>query len=257
METSEKGEMYVEKDGSFVFDHTKIILRRADDEYFYIKTSQRMFGSSKIDINDLATIRIPADHVWPLADPKFTRAPEPLPSTCYLKRPSLLYYENTPDKPDYGDQILTEVEACEILRKHPHPNIAQYLGCIVKDGRIKGLAFARYSKTLAQILNDGIALQRTQCLRGIEAGVRHMHDLGLIHNDLNPSNIMVDGDKPVIIDFDSCKREGEKMGSKSGTCGWTVDDEDYAWRDNDFYSLSKLQAAILKDSGESVFSKPN
>jgi hypothetical protein len=62
MEASEKDEMYVEKDGSFVFDHTKIILRRADDEYFYIETSQRMFGSSKIDINGLDTIRIRADH---------------------------------------------------------------------------------------------------------------------------------------------------------------------------------------------------
>jgi hypothetical protein len=124
MEICEKGQIFIEKDNEYILDHSKIILRRADDEYFYAITRQSIFRSPQIDIDGLDTIPIPADHVWPLADPKFIRAPEPLPSTCYLKRPSLLYYENTPNKPDYGRQILTEVEACEVLSKHPHPNIA-------------------------------------------------------------------------------------------------------------------------------------
>ena len=38
MEICEKGEIYVEKDDDLIFDHTKIILRGADDEYFYSKT---------------------------------------------------------------------------------------------------------------------------------------------------------------------------------------------------------------------------
>jgi serine/threonine protein kinase len=246
MEICEKGQIFRENENDYIFDHSKIILRRADDEYFYARTSQYIFRSPQIDINGLDTIQISAHHVWPLADPKFTRAPEPLPSTCYLKRPSLLYYENTPDKPDYAHQILTEVEACEVLRIHPHPNIAQYLGCVVRDGRIRGLCFAKYSITLSQMLKDETPFHRSHCLSGIEAGVRHMHDLGLVHNDLNPSNIMMDGDNPVIIDFDSCKREGDKLGSKAGTCGWTLDGEDYARRENDLYSLSKIRAALIK-----------
>jgi serine/threonine protein kinase len=40
-----------------------------------------------------------------------------------------------------------------------------------------------------------------------------MHDLGLVHSDLNPSNIM-DGNNPIIIDFDSCKPEGQKLGKE-------------------------------------------
>ncbi|KAK3377679.1 kinase-like domain-containing protein [Podospora didyma] len=250
MEICEKGEIFVEKDDDFVFDHTKIILRGADGEFFYAKSDQRIFRSPKIDINGLDTIRIPADRVWPLADPEFTRAPDPLPSTCYLKRPSLLYYENTPDKPDYDRHILTEVGACEILRVHPHPNIAQYLGCIVKDGRIRGLGFAKYSITLSQMLKDGTPFNRSRCLRGIEAGVSHMHSLGLIHNDLNPSNIMMDGDDPVIIDFDSCKQEGDELGSKAGTYGWTLNGADYARPENDLYSLSKIRADVMKDNIE-------
>ena len=73
------------------------------------------------------------------------------------------------------------------------------------------------------MLKDGTPFDRGHCSRGIEAGVRHMHKLGLVHNDLNPSNIMMDGDNPVIIDCDSCKREGDELGSKAGTDGWTLD----------------------------------
>ncbi|GAP84538.1 putative serine threonine kinase [Rosellinia necatrix] len=194
MEICEKGEIFIEKDDDFIFNYTKSILRGTDGEYFYAKTHQRIFRSS-IDINGLATTRIPADNVWPLADPEFTRAPDPLPSTSCLKRPSLLYCENDPNNPDYARQILTEVEACEVLRIHPHHNIVQYLGCIVKDGRIRRLGFAKYSITLSQMLKDGTRFNRSRCLRAIEAGVSHMHKLGLVHNDLNPSNIMMDGER--------------------------------------------------------------
>ena len=188
--------------------------------------------------------RIPVDQIWPLVDPKFTRAPDPLPPASYVKRPRLLYYGL--DDPDYSRPILAEVEACELLRLHPHANGARYLGCIVREGRIRGLAFAKYSVTLSQMLKDGTYFDRSRCLRGIEAGVRHMHDLGLVHNDLNPSNIMMDGEEAVIIDFDSCKREGDELGSKAGTDGWTLDSQDYAKRENDLYSLSKIQAALMK-----------
>ena len=47
-------------------------------------------------------------------------------------------------------------------------------------------------------------------LERVESGIRHLHSLGLIHNDINPSNIMLDGEIP-IIDFGSCQREGESL----------------------------------------------
>lgn len=244
MEICEKGEMYMEKGDDVVFDHTKIILRGVDGEYFYAKIKQRIFRNPEIDISGLVTTRIPGERIWPLADPAFTRAPDSLPSPSYLKRPKLLYYEDNLTDLDYGQNILTELEACETLRLHPHPNIAQYMGCVVTEGRVKGLVFAKYSITLSEVLKDGVPFDKDSCLRGIEAGVRHMHQLGLVHNDLNPANIMMDGDNPVIIDFDSCKREGDKLGSKGGTFGWALDDEDYARWDNDWYSFAKIQAAL-------------
>lgn len=47
------------------------------------------------------------------------------------------------------------------------------------------------------------------CLDGIERGIRHLHLLGLVHNDINPAKIMFEGDgAPIIIDFGSCRATG-------------------------------------------------
>jgi len=43
-------------------------------------------------------------------------------------------------------------------------------------------------------------------LDGIEKGVRHLHLLGLVYNDINLANIIFEKDgTPVIIDFGSCR----------------------------------------------------
>ncbi|OJD28217.1 hypothetical protein ACJ73_00374 [Blastomyces percursus] len=54
---------------------------------------------------------------------------------------------------DFEKQILREVETCEVLRKHPHPNIASYYGCQVTNGRVSGLCFKRYTSTLLEKVN--------------------------------------------------------------------------------------------------------
>jgi serine/threonine protein kinase len=55
------------------------------------------------------------------------------------------------------------------------------------------------------ILSESRAAVRKEAahyLHGIEAGIRHLHHLGRIHNDINPANIMIsEDDPPVIIDF--------------------------------------------------------
>lgn len=55
-------------------------------------------------------------------DPSFTLAPSALPPDSYFKQPSLIYYDDTPASLEPGRQVLAEVEACEVLRRHPHPN---------------------------------------------------------------------------------------------------------------------------------------
>lgn len=64
---------------------------------------------------------------------------------------------------------------------------------------------------------DKIALYK-----GLEDGIRHLHGLGLAHNDISPNNIMMDSEnKPIIIDFDSAKPIGEQL-VKGGTMIWLL-----------------------------------
>ncbi|KAG6245556.1 hypothetical protein E4U23_005282 [Claviceps purpurea] len=53
-------------------------------------------------------------------------------------------------------------------------------------------------------MNESTSFDKDLCLEGIERDVRHLHSLGIVHNDISPANIMFDElDRPVIIDFDS------------------------------------------------------
>ena len=91
------------------------------------------------------------------------------------------------------------------------------------------LAGCRYT------LHEFLTLQRRRRnprpLGGIDAekfisalgsALAHLHALGRAHNDVNPSNVTVDdehGCAPVLIDFDSCRRDGEPLGVYRG--GWS------------------------------------
>ena len=70
--------------------------------------------------------------------------------------------------------------------------------------------------------------------------------MGLIHCDINPANIVMDGDTPVIVDFDSCQRNGEKLGIKGGTLNWTREDFEFARPENDEYGLAKIRDFLLQ-----------
>lgn len=144
----------------------------------------------------------------------------------YVKRLSLISWDPQ-DSGSIAALVLQETEACEIL-KHPHPSVAKYHGCFVEDGGIVGLCFAYYTQTITQWLNRETNVtdpDRLACCRALESGIRHLHRLGLAHNDINPSNIVMDSEnRPVIIDFDSARPIGEELGSKAGTVGWELED---------------------------------
>ncbi|KAI0410603.1 serine/threonine kinase [Xylaria grammica] len=246
MEIIEESTAFVQKDDDFIFDHTKVIVRRkVDNQYFYGRIQERV-PSSAIDIDKIKLVEIPTDDVWPVFDPKFTRAPQSPSSGVYVKRPSILAYGDIPDSYKLSDQVLSEVEVCETLRKNPHPNIVQYLGCNVEDDRITGLCLAKYDITLSDKQKLGDPIDVNRCLQGIRRGVDHLHGLGLVHNDLNPNNIMMDGDDPVIIDFDSCRQQGQELGLKGGTFGWCIEGLSHADFENDFDSISKIHDFLMR-----------
>ncbi|KAI0025314.1 serine/threonine kinase [Xylariomycetidae sp. FL0641] len=225
------------------FDYTKVFVRK-DGCYYYAHSPERMVDPH--DIDNLHLERIPVEELWPPFPPTFTQVPVPVPENTYVKPPAIHCYDDDSTPSKVRALMLQEVEICELLRRKPHPNIALYLGCLVEEGTIRGLCFQRYPVTLKKWLEtDPSDADKAVCLQGIRDGIQHMHSLGLVHNDINPSNIMLDGNKAALIDFDSCRRDGEKNGPKTYTPGWGRA-ADQASFENDLYSLGLVEKLLLK-----------
>ena len=249
----EHGEQWAEKDDDLVFDKTKIIIRQGNS-VFMATTGKMESGLKGLDIEDLERIRIPPEHFRPQFKESLTRALVPLPGEIYVKRPRLLSWDSE-DRGSIAALVLQEAEVCEILKKHPHPNIAQYYGCLVENGRITGLCSTNYKSDLEKTLankKDITEKEKLAYSTAIGDGIRHLHQLGLAHNDINPSNIMMDGEKPVVIDFDSAMPIGEKLGDKVGTFGWELEGAEFSERENDLYGLKKIQEVTLQVKSQEV-----
>lgn len=54
----------------------------------------------------------------------------------------------------------------------------------------------------------------------------------------------------MIIDFDSCMKEGEKLGLKRGTVGWEMEGAVYAMPENDHFGLSKIREFLMEGEFE-------
>lgn len=252
LELIQLGEAYSEGDepDDLQFSHTLLVLKKGSN-YFYARSKDRKGGLNTLNLEDLNATPIPHDHIWPLMPANLTLAPLPLPLESFQKYQSLIDYADSTLKTAARDLLLHEAEVCEILLKHPHPNIATYHGCISDGASIHGLCFVKYVKTLSEhvripSLSSG-ELDHEAVLKGIKAGIKHLHSLGLVHNDINPSNIMLDRhDMPVIIDFDSCQWEGMELGIKGGTYTWSDESVRDAKKENDWYGLEKIEEFLVK-----------
>lgn len=70
--------------------------------------------------------------------------------------------------------------------------------------------------------------------------------LSMLPLDINPHNVFWRGSDSAfaIGDFDSCTLEGDEMGAKAGTDGWTNDDFEVAHRENDWFGFAKIEEFI-------------
>ncbi|KAK1037251.1 hypothetical protein LTR74_018824, partial [Friedmanniomyces endolithicus] len=222
--------------------------------YGYIDRSDfawfgRMPGVRKYDLtveNLKSTLkRVPDEHIYPIALPSLTvfRPCEAHKNNIYIKRPQLASCDDADVAALLPRLMSDEATVLECLKKRPHPNLIKYHGCTLKDGRVTGLALEKHDVLLLYRYEDRpLPFNTAACMDEIRAGVRHLHSLGLAHNDLNPMNILLDqDDHPVIIDFGSCKKFGEHLIS-AGTPGWI--DEEYvaSAREHDEAALLKIDA---------------
>ncbi|KAH9945507.1 hypothetical protein B0H21DRAFT_744683 [Amylocystis lapponica] len=205
-------------------------------------------------LEDPATV-LPLAHVVPttfyraIPTPELTPAPEHLLQDTYVKTPSrgiVAYDPKKPSSTTVADIMLHEAQICEQLARHPHRHICEYRGYSQKHGLMAGLCFKRYGKNLYDAVRDGDPLDTESVLEGVQGGIEHIHGLGLVHNDINPSNIVLDDEsQPIIIDFDSCCAPGAR-GIKGGTPGWCIETNfNIAKKENDWYGFEKIKRWFL------------
>ena len=254
MEIIQSSEAFKFAGNKLEFDCVKGIVRYNQIVYFGKWKDRRCPPRSLSELYDVKPVK--TDDRGPAVQPSWTVASE---QGYYIKTPSLFDYAGTLD---LERQILREVETCEILGNHPHPNIASYGGCRETRGRVSGLCFKRYVSTLAskvnpRHLNKSAFLlsgrshvddtMRAQ-LDGVLGGIHHLHSLGLVHNDITPANIMLEEDGTwVIIDFDSCRHVGEVLrgtGVKR-TYGWHDPDVTVSSEKNDLDALDELRVWLF------------
>lgn len=266
----EMNEAFEEVDGRFDFSGT-LIVYQVNSELHHAFSKAHYSSPSEANANHFRNdIRIPVSAYSPLFPFDLTPAPASIPNDASIKRPRLIGYDRICKEPQpnlIAESLLEEAYICELLMEQRHPNIASYLGCQVSNGRVTGLCFVRYKHTLMQVVNPKNFMKRTSratrqtakdystVLAGIESGIRHLHSLGLVHNDINPSNIMLDGDQAVIVDFGSCRPVGESLQGVGRTYEWYDEKVKQSIPENDLCALEEIQIWLGDMSREFQFSE--
>ena len=250
MDIVQSNEAFKTVGGKFQFQYVAVIVRYNGSLYtakWAHRTQQPSEFSQLDDIKPIIT-----EDRGPIVETAWQIGPA---DGCYFKTPSLSAYTSNVD---LEGRISREIETCEILRKNPHRNIASYLGCREIRGRVSGLCFKHYKSTLLDRVNPQhlnkrafLSSNRHRVNRQLEfrlnelhEGIKHLHSLGLVHNDINPANIMYDEDDTlVLIDFDSCRQVGESLldTETKRTHGWHDTTVQVASVENDLAAFQELR----------------
>lgn len=254
METVHAYEAFKTIDGKFRFHCMQGVLRDGDDLYF-AKWSKRI--QTNVDPSWIYDVRrLETKDRGPMVKPAWTVAGSA--NDYYIKRPGLLDYVDE----GLEERICREVEVCEIISKKPHPNIATYYGCVDTRGRVSGICFKRYQTTVFEKFNPGYLNKRAfvssdrplvseslaSDLDGILGAIHHLHSLGIVHNDINPANIMLDeSGSLVLVDFDSCRFVGEPLveSRTRRTHGWHDSEVKISSIENDLDAFAELKTWLF------------
>ncbi|KAJ5162923.1 uncharacterized protein N7500_004753 [Penicillium coprophilum] len=268
LELLESRETYEDSNEGFQFRGT-LMVYQLNGFLYHAMLKGRYSSPSSLNAEDLMNVKqIPASAYNPRYSVEFTAAPEMLPNSCYVKKPRLISYDLISEGPrpnSIAEDVLKEARVYELLMRHPHHNIATYLGCQVSSGAIIGLCLKKYPRTLMKEVNPGALMKRalrntrdarkdfSRVLTDIESGIRHLHSLGLVHNDINPSNIMIDSHRAIIIDFGSCRKIGESLEDVGRTYEWYDEEVQQSLPENDLKALEEIRIWLGVGSSEFQF----
>ncbi|KAI1832184.1 hypothetical protein DTO013E5_6341 [Penicillium roqueforti] len=128
-----------------------------------------------------------------------------------------------------------------------------YYGCRFRGGYKTGIVLGRHSHDLKNYLSGGVRnIDKKAFMNVLESAIYHLHSLGLAHNDLNPTNVLVDdseasGGMPVLIDFGSAGKIGSLLGTSRGTSGWIegrIEDYGISRKEHDTFALEKMRLRL-------------
>lgn len=87
---------------------------------------------------------------------------------------------------------------------------------------------------------DNSVHDRSAWFERVMSAVTHLHALGIAHNDIKPSNIMLDDDfQPILIDLGGCMEFGETTFC-GGTHGFNEGFSRISCHENDYIGLAKV-----------------
>lgn len=143
---------------------------------------------------------------------------------------------------DYQISMTNEIEAYEkIQRAGGHENICGYHGCVENGGFVDSIMLTKYSTPLSGVENLTCE-QKVKIIEGLIEGVRFLHEIGIVHGDINPLNLMLGDNFDVkIIDFDSVGIHN----SKAGTDGY-MSDGYFKTTSDDLFSVTATIKYILE-----------
>ncbi|KAJ5959654.1 uncharacterized protein N7479_006804 [Penicillium vulpinum] len=196
---------------------------------------------------------VPDEEIFtPWLDPgvELMQAPATLTEDFYVKRPDPQMYEvmkehNALSQLSAG--LLAEAEVLESLSQHPHPNITRYYGCRVLRGYFIGIVIDKHPHDLYTYLKHRVGtIDKRPFIAALNSSLRHLHTLGLAHNDLTPYNILVSIEgMPILIDFAGCQPIGTYLKHIRGTRGWIdgeIKDHNTSKKEHDVSALAKISA---------------
>lgn len=232
------------------FSHTQVFFERHSDNNSNIMTL-RWDKSGRIErdeLNGQRAVEIPDDTLYPSVCEGLTICRFTPGDRHFIKGPCLSLFDPTmSSQMPIADLMIQEALICEQLKRNPHPNIAEYWGCVVSEGKVRGLCFTRYHETLFDRLDPNLEpakrrpLSRERCLKEIRSGLSHLHELGLAHNDVVAHNIMLgENDTIIITDFDSCFPEDHPLGIKPGVAAECNPEVTLSSRENDELGLGRI-----------------
>jgi serine/threonine protein kinase len=217
-----------------------------------LRSPEIVAGLTPTELARLPRIPMDASRYFPSMDEdSITVYIGPPDASIYVKKQAL--FASIPDnqrEPEWYREMMTrELHMAEMLRQHPHPNVCEYRGAVVHpvSHLVVGLAYKKHTLDLNEFVREKRLVNGTQIyniMDKLNAGIAHMHKLGIVHCDVRPPNIFLTLGQPsspreeginmeaaieevVIGDFDASVKVGEMIDRKIVAKDFRHEDYDF------------------------------